>query len=121
MDFPGCAVSVPCETFNNDTFQTELSSFLERASIESVQQFAPQAYKERALISESRDTVDPGLTTQILMPILEVNGTRIFPAILKKRVRDDVCWSEGAPQALETLPFLACTTSRGTTAPLDIT
>jgi len=72
--------------------------------MESLAQFAPQSYKERAFISEIRETVDPGLTTQILMPLLEANGKQIFPTILKKHVRDDVCWSDGAVK-----PWRRCT------------
>lgn len=29
------------------------------------------------------------------MTVLEANGTRHYPPILKKRVRDDVCWADG--------------------------
>lgn len=36
-----------------------------------------QTYKERATISEICETVDPGLITQILLPLLEVNGMRV--------------------------------------------
>jgi hypothetical protein len=57
------------------------------------------------MISENRDTVDPGLTTHILMPLLEVNGTRIYPKILRKRVRDDVCWTDGAEKPWRRCPF----------------
>lgn len=45
---------------------------------------------------ESRDTVDPSLITQMLVTLLEANGQRVFPPLLRKRVRDDVCWADGA-------------------------
>lgn len=73
--------------------------------MEFIQQFAHQTYKERATISESRETADPGLITQILMPMLEVNGTRLFPTIIRKRVRDDVCWTNGAEKPWRRCPF----------------
>lgn len=46
-------------------------------------------------IRVSRDTVDSALITSMLMTILEANGTRHYPPILKKRIRDDVCWATG--------------------------
>ena len=35
------------------------------------------------------------LITQLLMTLLEGNGTRVYPPLLRKRVRDDVCWKDG--------------------------
>jgi hypothetical protein len=65
-------------------------------SMEYIQWFAHQTYKERATISESCETVDPGLITQILLLLLQlqVYSMRVFPAILRERVWDDVCWVE---------------------------
>jgi hypothetical protein len=45
------------------------------------------------------------MITQILMPLLEVNGKRISPKILKKRVRDDVCWADGTEKPWRRCPF----------------
>ncbi len=39
------------------------------------------------------------------MPLLEVNGKRISPKILKKRVRDDVCWADGTEKPWRRCPF----------------
>ena len=81
--------------FNNESFQNSLAAFLEQASTQSVKQFAAQVNKAGSSVYESRDTVDPCLITQMLMTLLEANGHRILPTLLRKRVRDDVCWSEG--------------------------
>jgi hypothetical protein len=94
-DFPGCAVTVSLPTFNDPSFQLELAIFLERASTESIKRFAARANKAGISAVESRDTVDPSVVTQILMSILEVHGSRVFPPLLRKRVRDDVCWFDG--------------------------
>lgn len=95
-DFPGCAVVVPYSDFVNASFQDNLAAFLEQASTESVKRFAAQAHKAGSSVYESRDTVDPSLITQMLMTLLEVYGYQVVPPPLRKRVRDDVCWTSGA-------------------------
>lgn len=95
-DFPGCAVVIPYSDFINSSFQDNLAAFLEQASTESVKRFAAQAHKAGSSVYESRDTVDPSLITQMLMTLLEVHGYQVFPPPLRKRVRDDVCWTTGA-------------------------
>ncbi|KAG0648167.1 hypothetical protein D0Z07_5692 [Hyphodiscus hymeniophilus] len=105
-DFPGCAVAVPLSEFSKDSFQTELAIFLEKASTESIKRFAARTSKAGSFVFESRDTVDPSLITQMLMTILEANkGTRIFPPLLRKRIRDDVCWGEGGEKPWRRSPF----------------
>ena len=91
-DFPGCAVALPITEFDKPSFQSELATFLEKASTESIKQFAARTNKAGSSAFESRDSVDPSLITQFLVTVLEVNGTRVYPALLQKRVRDDVCW-----------------------------
>ena len=95
-DFPGSGVAVPLSTFGNTQFQDVLASFLEQASLEDVKEFAPVSNKARAGAYEIRDSVDPSIITQMLMSILEANGHRVPPVVLRKRVRDDVIWTDGA-------------------------
>ncbi|KAJ8061235.1 hypothetical protein OCU04_010307 [Sclerotinia nivalis] len=91
-DFPGYAVDVPLSTFRQPDFLEELAIFLEQASTESIKRFAARTYKAGSLIIEARDTASCALISQMLMTLLEGNGRRIYPSILKKRVRDDVVW-----------------------------
>ena len=104
-DFPGCAVAVPLQDFDNPTFQDNLAVFLEQASVESIKCFAARTNKAGSFAFESRNTVDPSLVTQMLMTLLEVNGHRTFPPLLRKRVRDDVCWTDGAEKPWRRCPF----------------
>ena len=91
-DFPGASVSLSLRDFENSTFQDSLATFLEKASVESVEEFEPKARKAGVDISEVRDTANPAIITQFLMTLLEANGTRVSPPTLRKRVKDDVCW-----------------------------
>ena len=104
-DFPGCSVAIPLSVFDKISFQNELAAFLEQASAESIKRFGARTEKAGTSAFESRDTVDPSLITQMLMTLLEVNGHRIFPQSLRKRVRDDVCWTDGAETPWRRCPY----------------
>ncbi|KAH8698926.1 hypothetical protein BGW36DRAFT_406791 [Talaromyces proteolyticus] len=93
-DFPGIAVSVPLHEFEDSVFRDSLSTFIEKASIETIDEFVPKTQKTGTMISEHRDTTDPAIITQFLMTVLEVNGNSINPPLLRKRIRDDVCWDK---------------------------
>ncbi|KAI9781703.1 MAG: hypothetical protein M1816_002199 [Peltula sp. TS41687] len=101
-DFPGSTVSIPFSEFVKLSFQENLATFLEQASIESIKRFAAHTRKAGTKVIENRDTVDPSLITQIFMTLLEPNGCRIYPPMLRKRVRDDVCWDSAE------LPWRRC-------------
>ncbi|KUJ24466.1 uncharacterized protein LY89DRAFT_663197 [Mollisia scopiformis] len=104
-DFPGSAVALSFSDFQNPNFQEELATFFEKASTESIKRFAARTNKAGSFAFESRDTVDPALITQMLMTLLETMGTRVYPPILRKRVRDDVSWSEGGQLPWRRCPF----------------
>ena len=95
-DFPGRAVQVPAAGFLEPAFQASLCDFLEKASIEPVKQFAAKTLKAGSNAYESRDTPSPAVIGQLLMAILEVNGIKASVISTRKRVQDDVCWSDGA-------------------------
>ena len=95
-DFPSRAVAVPSAEFEEASFQTCLAEFLEKASVEPVKRFAAVALKAGSNASESRDTVTPAVVGQLLMSILLANGRNQTATLSRKRVRDDVCWSDGA-------------------------
>lgn len=95
-EFPGSAIAVPYPEFFKETFQEALSNFLEHASFESIKQFAAITTKAQSKVYECRDTCNPDLISQLLMTMLEVNGHRVHPPKLRKRIRDDACYSEGA-------------------------
>ena len=95
-DFPGRAVQVPAAGFLEPSFQANLCDFLEKASIEPVKQFAAKTLKAGSNAYESRDTPSPAVIGQLLMAILEVKGMKASVISTRKRVQDDVCWSDGA-------------------------
>jgi hypothetical protein len=95
-DFPGSAVAVPYGVFCDNNFLESFSLFLEQASGESIKEFAAHTRKAGSSIVEDRDTSDPRLISSMLVALLEANGRRVAPAVLRKRVRDDVLWNNAA-------------------------
>lgn len=91
-DFPTVAVSLPRQEFESPQFQENLTYFLEGASLDAVDEFAAKTHKAGVAITEARDTPHPALITDFLMTLLEVNGARANLPLLRKRVKDDVCW-----------------------------
>ena len=95
-DFPSRAVCITSEVFTDPSFQEHIARFLEQASIEHVKDFAATTLKAGSNAFESRDTANPALIGQLLMALLEANGHAHASMITRKRVRDDVCWDDGA-------------------------
>lgn len=95
-DFPSRAVAISRETFEDPDFQQHTARFLEQASIENVKDFSATTLKAGSNAFESRDTANPALIGQLLMTLLEANGRAHVSTITRKRVRDDVCWGDGA-------------------------
>lgn len=95
-DFPSHAVAISSDTFDDSGFQEHIAGFLERASIESVKEFAATTTKAGSDAFESRDTASPVLIGHLLMAFLETNGYAQATPVTRKRVRDDVCWGDGA-------------------------
>ncbi|KAI9374594.1 hypothetical protein BJX61DRAFT_540599 [Aspergillus egyptiacus] len=93
-DFPGATVSIPYGVFNTSGLRESLAEFLEKASIEPLGPFTVRARKAGVKVTEERDTTDPAIITQFLMTVLEVNGKRLSLPVLRKRVKDDVCWTK---------------------------
>ena len=92
--FPGAAAALPLHEFRNLNLQENTASFLEKASAEPLEEFTPKIRKAGVEVSETRDTVDPAIITQFFFTVLETKGCRANPALLRKRIKDDVIWDD---------------------------
>lgn len=95
-DFPSRSILLPSAVFEEPAFRACLAEFLEKASVEPVKQFAAVTFKARSNAFESRDTASPAVVGQLLMALLEANSQNHSTILTRKRVNDDVCWSDGA-------------------------
>ncbi|PTB55328.1 hypothetical protein M431DRAFT_83309 [Trichoderma harzianum CBS 226.95] len=95
-DFPGRAVRLSLSEFNDENLQKAVSTFLECASMEKIQDLQAQTNKASVSVAEIRDTSDPAMITQMFMSILEAIGEFAHVPQLRKRVRDDVNFVTGS-------------------------
>ncbi|KAL6701246.1 hypothetical protein J3F84DRAFT_391848 [Trichoderma pleuroticola] len=95
-DFPGRAVRLSLSEFNDESLQKAVCTFLERTSMEAIQDLQAQTMKANVLVTEVRDTSDPAMITEMLMGILEAIGEFAHVPKLRKRVRDDVNFVTGS-------------------------
>ncbi|PNP55340.1 hypothetical protein THARTR1_04482 [Trichoderma harzianum] len=95
-DFPGRAVRLSLSNFNDENLQKAVCTFLERASMEAIQDLQAQTMKANTSVAEVRDTSDPAMITEMLMGILEAIGEFAHVPKLRKRVRDDVNFVTGS-------------------------
>ena len=58
--------------------------------MESLKRFEARSAKANASVIEPRDTTNPALVTQFLIPLLEAIGSSVNVPRIRKRVRDDV-------------------------------
>lgn len=92
-DFPGSAVAVSLARFLEDGFIHNLATFLEHASREVLKDFSTYTFKAGTTVYEYRNTPEPSLISSFLVALLQENGRRLVPTLLRKMVRDDVLWS----------------------------
>ena len=92
--FPAHAVSIPSSVFDHVNFQQELAYRLGQLDTEVIQEMMPQGKKAGFTTGEVRDTVHPGLVTELLMSILAPLGTPVKVRQIRKRIRDDVVWHD---------------------------
>ena len=104
-EFPGPTVAVPYSKFIDKSFQESVATFLERASSESMSQFASTTTKAGSRAIEPRDTVNPALVSQFLVTILAAVGRQVNQPTFRKRIRDDVSWADGSELPWRRSPF----------------
>ena len=92
--FPAHAVSIPLKVFRDHNFQLELADKLTRLESEEIREMMPQSHKAGTITSESRDTTNPDLVTEMLMAILASLGKPVIVQQIQKRTRDDVLWND---------------------------
>ncbi|KAI2636101.1 hypothetical protein GGS21DRAFT_543015 [Xylaria nigripes] len=103
-DFPGRSAQVRLADLADESFQESLATFLEQASIESLYSLRASTRKANVSVIETRDSTDPALITQMLLPLLEAVGSRFQAPMLRKRIRDEVSVKD-ATLAWRRLPF----------------
>ena len=91
--YPGPAVEIPNDVFNNGGFQEELASFIVQMDVDNLDS-APTTTKAGSKVVEERDTQDPRYISQLLVGILRGMGQGATVRRISKRIADDVLWKD---------------------------
>jgi hypothetical protein len=105
MVFPGSSYAVPFSEFQNPSLQLNLARVVDLACHERLPRFSARTHKADANVIELRDTTNPELITTWLATLLEANGYTTSVSPITKRVKDDVCWTDGARAPWRRMPF----------------
>ena len=91
--YPGPAIRVPVDTFTDESFLQELSSFLVQMDVD-VLDSTPTASKARSAVQEVRETVHPRYISGLLVGIIRGFGQPAVVDRITKRIGDEVLWRD---------------------------
>ena len=90
--YPLHAIAIPESVFSDESFRTELSSFLAQMDVDEFEDATPKTRKAGTKVSETRDTVDSHHISQLLVAILGGLGHVNDVPRTQKRIADEVLW-----------------------------
>ncbi|KAI5993335.1 hypothetical protein EDD15DRAFT_2439801 [Pisolithus albus] len=91
--YPGPAIAVPNEVFDDSVFRLELAHFLCEMN-KDILDAVPTSCKAGSTVSEERDTAHPRYITELLTGILRAVGRPAEVQRINKRIGDDVVWRD---------------------------
>ncbi|KAI6011263.1 hypothetical protein PISMIDRAFT_17817 [Pisolithus microcarpus 441] len=91
--YPGPAIAVPNEVFDDSVFRLELAHFLCEMN-KDILDAVPTTRKAGSTVSEERDTAHPRYITELLTGILRSVGRPAEVQRISKRIGDDVVWRD---------------------------
>ncbi|KAJ5059156.1 hypothetical protein J3E72DRAFT_230989 [Bipolaris maydis] len=93
--FPGYAASIPVTKIaGNVELLQSISSTLAKMTTQKVPSFQPKITKNRKVMSEERDTTDPGIVTNLYMHTIAALGEPIDVKHIWKHTREEVLWND---------------------------
>ena len=90
--YPGPAIAVPNNVFDDTSFRTELANFLSMMDKDVLA--APTTRKAGSAVTEERQTAHPRYITELLTNILLAVGRPAAIRRISKRIGDDVVWNK---------------------------
>ncbi|KAJ5168683.1 uncharacterized protein N7482_004277 [Penicillium canariense] len=92
--FPGPAIAMDLDTFNEPGLQKTLAETLARMSHQSVPGTKPIVTKAKQTHDEDRDTTHPKMVTEFLMAALHPRCSGIDTLQIQKKTREEVMWHD---------------------------
>ncbi|TDL14075.1 hypothetical protein BD410DRAFT_817234 [Rickenella mellea] len=94
-NYPASTVSVPLETFQDETFRDQFATFLTQMDVDVIDKGEPLTMKGRSKVVETRDTANPRFITELLVGILRGIGRPVEPTRIQKRIGDEALTDNG--------------------------
>ncbi|KAH9056907.1 hypothetical protein EDB87DRAFT_1634224 [Lactarius vividus] len=91
--YPGPAIQIPTDTFTNECFLWELSSFLVQMDVDILDS-APTTSKAGSVVHEVRESAHPRYISELLVGILRAFGQPAVVDRVTKRIGDEVLWDD---------------------------
>ena len=91
--YPGPAIQVPADTFMDECFLRQLSSFLVQMDVDGLDS-APTTSKAGSVVFEVRESVHPRYISELLVGILRGFGQPAVVDRITKRIGDEVLWDD---------------------------
>ena len=91
--YPGPAIQVPVNTFMNERFLRQLSSFLVQMDVDHLDS-TPTISKAGSVVKEVRESVHPRYISELLVGILRGCGQPAIVDRITKRIGDEVLWND---------------------------
>ena len=91
--YPGPAVAVPANIFEDVYFREEFASFLAQMNVDILDS-AATTNKAGSTVVEGRDSADPKYITDLLTQILLGMGAERKVKRIQKRIADDILWED---------------------------
>ena len=91
--YPGPVIQVPVDTFRNECFLCQLSSFLVQMDVDCLDS-TPTISKAGSVVNEVRESVHPRYISELLVGILRGFGQPAVIDRITKRIGDEVLWDD---------------------------
>jgi hypothetical protein len=91
--YPGPAIQIPADTFLDEGFLAELSSFLVQMDVDILDSTAT-TFKAGSVVHEVRESAHPGYISGLLVGILRGFGQPAVVDRITKRIGDEVLWRD---------------------------
>ncbi|KAJ4165642.1 hypothetical protein LMH87_007266 [Akanthomyces muscarius] len=106
--FPGSAVAIPLEVFDDSDLHSALADAIARMGIQEVASMKATASKAGHDQIENRDTTDPAIVTDFLATFLSALGRVVKVPVLEKNTREQVSWRKAKLPWRRSAVWLLC-------------
>ncbi|KAK3116175.1 hypothetical protein LTR53_003724 [Teratosphaeriaceae sp. CCFEE 6253] len=118
--FPGSAIDVDLQIFQEEGFVTTVAHTLAKMSQQPVAGMQPGVRKANQQVDEDRDTTHPGMVSELFVGFLASVGTPAQAKTIAKTTREEVLWRDARSPWRRSPVWLLLRVALQLTLPLDM-